>query len=137
MINPVLAIENWLRVLKPGGLLYLIVPDKRTTFDKKRLRTSLEHMILDYQRPCKKRDFEHYLDYSINVHGLQGTEALKDAEKLFVEDYSIHFHVFIPSDIKALLEWISEEVTPLKISEGPSMAPGDDEYHFLIEKTLT
>ena len=31
--NPLLALRNMLRVLKPGGILYLAIPDKRFTFD--------------------------------------------------------------------------------------------------------
>ncbi len=134
MPNPIAAIENWLRVTRTGGLLYLIVPDKRVIFDKNRMRTTLEHLILDYQQPSKKRDFEHFLDYAIHVHEKTGKAAIEEAQKLFDEDYSIHFHVFVPTDVKNLLQWISENVCPLKVIEGPCMAPKSDEFHFLIEK---
>ena len=134
MKNPILSIENWLRVLKPGGLLYLIVPDKRSIFDKTRVRTSLEHIILDYYQPSTERDFEHYLEYALHVHGNTQREALSDAEKLVKEDYSIHFHVFIPTDILNLLNWVDKNVTPLKIEEGPALSPGSDEFHFLLQK---
>jgi len=134
MPDPVGSLKNWLRVIKNGGLLYLIVPDKRAIFDKNRMRTTLEHLILDYEQPSLNRDFEHFLDYAIHVHGKEGQEAIDDARKLVAEDYSIHFHVFIPTDIVNLLEWVSENVSPLEIIEGPSMSPGSDEFHFLIKK---
>ena len=51
MRNPIAALENWFRVLKPAGLLYLVVPDKRVTFDRARSQTPLEHMLLDYYAP--------------------------------------------------------------------------------------
>ena len=40
MKNPIQAIENWLRVVKKGGKVYLVIPDKRASFDKMRVRTS-------------------------------------------------------------------------------------------------
>ena len=133
MRNPILAIEHWFRVLKPCALLYLVVPDKRMIFDTPRLRTSLEHLIIDYREPSAERDFEHYLDFAVFVNEKRGIAAIKEADRLLAEDYSIHFHVFIPSDVKELLEWFSENVSPIQILEGPAMAPGGDEFHFLLK----
>lgn len=42
--NPLVAIDDWHRTLKPGGLLYLVVPDRRFTFDHRRERTPLPHL---------------------------------------------------------------------------------------------
>ena len=130
--NPLGSLEQWCRVLVPGGLIYLIVPDKRAIFDHKRVRSTLPHVILDYYRPSSERDFEHYLDYAIHVHDKTGSEAIDEADRLLKTDYSIHFHVFIPSDIKAMLEWFSTHVRKIEIVEGPVMAPGSDEFHFLL-----
>lgn len=134
MKNPLGAVEAWTRVVKPGGLVYIIVPDKRITFDKQRVRTNLEHMILDYREPSNERDYEHFLDYATHVHDKSGIEAIAEADRLLAEDYSIHFHVFLPNDIKRLLVWFSENVRPIEIVEGPVKAPGSDEFHFLIRK---
>jgi SAM-dependent methyltransferase len=41
------AFRNAIRVLKPGGIFMLIVPDKRFTFDHLRPVTPLEHLIRD------------------------------------------------------------------------------------------
>ncbi len=135
MKNPLLSLENWIRVLKPGGSLYLIVPDKRMIFDKNRSRTSLEHLILDYLQPSEERDFEHFLDYAKNVHSKHGDLAIEEAQKLVRDDYSIHFHVFIPTDILKLLNWFDQNVARISIKEGPCLAPGSDEFHFLVEKS--
>ncbi|MBW8051172.1 MAG: methyltransferase domain-containing protein [Cytophagales bacterium] len=59
--NPIAAVENFLRVLKPGGILYLAVPDKRYTFDKDRPITSFEHLLKDYEEGpegVQKRAFQ-------------------------------------------------------------------------------
>lgn len=133
MKNPLGAIEAWCRVCKQNGLLYLIVPDKRAIFDKQRLRTTLEHLILDYQEPSDERDYEHFLDYAHFVHHKSGRDAIIEADRRVREDYSIHFHTFIPTDVKKLLEWFSEHVAAIRIAEGPCMSPGSDEFHLLIQ----
>jgi SAM-dependent methyltransferase len=46
--NPIRTLENFLRILKPEGVLYMAVPDKKYTFDKDRPVTSLEHVLQDY-----------------------------------------------------------------------------------------
>lgn len=41
--NPLGTIERFMQVLKPGGCLYMAVPDKRWTFDVDRPVTPLDH----------------------------------------------------------------------------------------------
>jgi SAM-dependent methyltransferase len=47
--NPMGAIQNFLRVLKVGGILYMGVPNKHYTFDRDRPLTTLDHLVKDYQ----------------------------------------------------------------------------------------
>ena len=131
--NPILGLKNWCRVVRPGGYIYLVVPDKRMTFDKQRVRTNLEHIVLDYTEPSSARDFEHYLDYARWVDKKEGNRALKLARELKAKDYSIHYHVFLPEDVQALLLWFKENVRAIQIVEGPCQAPGSDEFHFLLK----
>lgn len=132
MKNPLRALEHWTRVVKPGGKIYLIVPDKREIFDRGRVRTTLEHIIFDYRSPSDERDYEHFLDYAVHVHGKRGDDAIAEADRLRDTDYSIHFHVFIPTDIIRLIEWFSENVRPLEILEGPVKSPKSDEFHLML-----
>lgn len=135
MKNPIRALATWCRVVRNGGLLYLVVPDKRQTFDRFRVRTTLEHMILDYVSPSADRDYEHYLDYSTWVHGHRGMAALEDARQLHARDYSIHFHVFIPGDIMRLLDWFAVNVRRIQVVEGPRQSTGSEEFHVLVRVT--
>ncbi len=134
MRNPLGAIEQWIRVLRPGGFLYLIVPDKRTTFDRHRVRTTVPHMVLDFLEPSAARDFEHFVDYAMHVNHAPMDGVIDEARRLAAMDYSIHFHVFIPSDMSALVRWFGAHVRPVRLVEGPCMAPGSDEFHLLIRK---
>jgi SAM-dependent methyltransferase len=133
MSDPIGAILTWCRVLKPGGLLYLVLPDKRVTFDRARVRTTLEHMLLDHQRPSAERDFDHYLDYAVHVHRASGQPAIDEADRLLREGISIHYHVFLPSDVVGLVDWIAAHRQPLRLLEGPAWTRGGDEFHLLLE----
>lgn len=130
--NPILALHHWCRVTKRGGLVHLIAPDKRRTFDRARARTLQEHLILDYQRPSRERDYEHYLDYARNADHKVGREAIEHADRLIARDYSIHFHVFMPVDLVELVRWFSAHVRPISVVEGPVQAPQSDEFHLML-----
>ena len=43
--DPIAAIEEWLRVLVPGGIVFMIVPHKERTFDHAKSRTTLAELI--------------------------------------------------------------------------------------------
>ena len=43
--DPIKTLKEWLRVVKPNGYLFLIIPHKDRTFDKDRARTSLQELI--------------------------------------------------------------------------------------------
>jgi len=64
--NPIKAIYEWKRVLKKGGFIYCGVPDKRFTFDHKRNRTSLDHLIDDYKNNVNQKDKTHLIDFINN-----------------------------------------------------------------------
>lgn len=132
--NPIGALETWLRVVKPGGHVYLIVPDKRQTFDRARVRTTLEHLILDYRDPSAARDLEHFLEYALLVQKADGEGAVDLARRLADEDHSIHFHTFLPKDLLALVGWMDRHVTPAEVVGGPLMSADADEFHVLIRK---
>lgn len=46
--NPVKALLEWYRVVRPGGIIFMIVPHMERTFDKGRPRTLLFHLLEDY-----------------------------------------------------------------------------------------
>jgi len=43
--DPIKGIKEWIRVIKPGGYVFMIVPHKERTFDKIRKRTTLQELI--------------------------------------------------------------------------------------------
>lgn len=52
MPDPIKALIEWDRLIKPNGIIFMIIPHKERTFDKNKPRTPLKHLIEDYQN-CK------------------------------------------------------------------------------------
>lgn len=99
---PLKALRAWYDVLAPGGVLLLKVPDKRYTFDSKRARTPLDHLI---NGPCEPR--AHYADWVANV-GNRSADSPgfeRAVDDLMRQNYSIHFHVWIDEDVREILDF--------------------------------
>ena len=57
--NPIRVLLEWLRVLKPGGHLLLVLPEARRTWDRHRPVTRLEHLLDDFRRSTPETDRTH------------------------------------------------------------------------------
>lgn len=133
MKNPILALKNWATVVKPGGKIYLVVPDHRYIFDKNRPLTTVDHLLDDYWHPSEQRDFQHYLEYAELVDDCYGERILPHADELRVQGYSIHFHTFTPESFDDLLTEMNRSLLSFPCIEGPGVAREDKhEFHFLL-----
>lgn len=104
MTNPIKAILEWMRILKPGGMLWLKIPDKRKTFDINRKRTTLIHLIEDFENNVPVDDPTHIDDQNKNSCSPRN-----------VNHPYVHNHVWIPEDIIELFNYLSEKHAALKI----------------------
>ncbi len=95
--DPIGTIETHLGKLKPGGILFYAVPDKRFTFDFRRADTPLEHMIRDHEEGPERSRAEHYDEWSLLSVGSEAERsepgfeerALERALQLEAAGYSI------------------------------------------------
>jgi predicted SAM-dependent methyltransferase len=100
--DPIGTLRNLLRVVRPGGAVYLSVPDKRHMCD--RPATTLEHCVRDHEQGPAISRAQHYdevVRLGIKVQG-EAAIAAKVAE-LEHQDFRIHFHCWSQTDFLQLL----------------------------------
>lgn len=103
--DPLTALSTFLRVVRPGGVIYLAIPDKRFTFDVSREVTSIAHVLRDHLEGPQCSREEHYLDWVRKVNHKPESEVRAECEVLMKMQYSIHFHVWTLSGFASLLRY--------------------------------
>lgn len=111
--DPIGTIATHLGKLKPGGILFYTVPDKRYTFDFRRSVTSLEHIVRDADQGPEWSRSDHYREWCRFVHGKESTGTAEQANsadwikgkarELEEARYSIHMHVWTQAEFLQLI----------------------------------
>jgi SAM-dependent methyltransferase len=102
--DPIEALEQWLRVIRPGGVLFVSIPDARHTFDSPRARTAVSHLLRDHREGPAVSRREHYEEWARFNEGLPEDEVPGRVEQFAASDARHHFHVWELSGFLALLE---------------------------------
>ena len=90
---------EWIRVLKPGGLLLMVLPNKDGTFDHRRPVTPFAHLLADLQGGVGEDDLTH-LPEILSLHdlamdpGSADFEAFKARSMRNFENRGLHHHTF-------------------------------------------
>lgn len=135
---PARALLEFQRVLKPGGIVYLALPDKRSTFDRDRALTTVAHLIEEHQSAGAATSRRaHYLDWVEHVGEKLPPAAVEQrADELMARGYSIHFHVWRPDTfvdfLSAARATLGLELQLLEFAAAE--APGDTEFILLLGK---
>ena len=101
--DPISTLNNWFRVLRSGGILYLVVPDMRNNFDRRRNPTDLQHLLEDYKNGPELSREGHYLEWADLVEGCRPEHIQDRARQLQSQKYRIHFHAWTPTNFIAFL----------------------------------
>ncbi len=140
--NPLRGLVEMHRVLRPGGVLYVALPEPRITFDRKRELTSVEHVVAEFRDGTESTREAHYRDYVELAEPLNefvadgvatGPARVRELTDL---SYSIHFHVWRPDTFLEVITAARREagvvLEPLEFS---ACRPGlDDEFIFVFAK---
>jgi predicted SAM-dependent methyltransferase len=110
--NPIRALSNHFRVLKPDGILYLALPDKRYSFDCDRPSTTFEHLWRDFQEGPEWSRRQHVEEYVRLVQKVRApAEIEKGVARLLETDYSIHYHVWSEIEMIEFLASVRQRLT--------------------------
>lgn len=107
--NPLRALREWSRVLNTGGVMLVLVPDKRYGFDRRRPFTSFEHLEADFAANTQETDLSH-LDEVLSLHDLSLDPLAGSAEQFQqrcrqnASVRAMHHHVFSPELLGKMFE---------------------------------
>ncbi|MEO7412905.1 MAG: methyltransferase domain-containing protein [Opitutaceae bacterium] len=108
LANPLRALREWRRVVKPKGHLVLILPDPQRTFDHRRAITTLEHLRKDFADGTAENDLSH-VEEVLAKHDLHrdwragSPENFRQRALRNPENRCLHHHVFDLALIEAIL----------------------------------
>lgn len=97
---PIWGLSEFLRVVRPGGHVVLVLPDRRLTFDRHRAATSVEHLLSEHALGIREIDDVHLRDFLANVEG----DLDPSPEALRVRrERRIHAHCWTEPEFRELL----------------------------------
>jgi hypothetical protein len=136
------------RVLRPGGTVLILLPDRHRTFDRARRPTSLEHLVAEHEAGVTVVDDDHLEEFLTNAyedpavrHVIPDDAAQRSAFFDLHRRRSIHVHCWDQDEFVAVLahcigvlgqrwEFVDAVMTP---EEGP----GGMEFGFLLRRGAT
>ena len=115
--DPIGTILRHLEVLKPGGVLYMALPDKRFTFDKDRPETDFDHVMRDHVEGPQWSLEGHVHEYAALVMGGSPEQIELSKQSLLANNYSIHYHVWSGASLREFLDTFIARVKPPMVVE--------------------
>ena len=151
LANPIAALREFERVLRRGGRLVLVVPDRNRTFDSVREPTSLAHLLDDFGREVTEVDLEHISEFCEAIFGQPPIHpdavrelhnpARLDAERVNLHRRrTIHVHCWTPEEFavvlagglaRGLLSW---QLVDLYFFDDAGDQP-DNEFGLVLERS--
>ncbi|MDX3901162.1 MAG: methyltransferase domain-containing protein [Sphingobium sp.] len=106
------SIGNAIRVLRPGGVYIMAVPDMRFTFDHLRQPTPIPHFLKDMEDGGESTRLEAYEDFLRHVaipvfdDPLPESQIFEEAKRLCEAKHDIHVHAWTTHSLNEMLEAI-------------------------------
>lgn len=113
--NPVKALKEWQRIAVPRGLLILVLPNFRYTFDHRRQPTAVRHMLEDHEQNTPESDLSHLPEilekHDLSLDPAAGTpEEFRRRSLANFENRCLHHHVFDERNVHELLTVLGMDV---------------------------
>ncbi|MDR3566931.1 MAG: class I SAM-dependent methyltransferase [Syntrophobacteraceae bacterium] len=110
--NPLKALVEWVRVVKPGGYILLVLPNKTSNFDNKRSITSFSHILKDFENEITEYDLTH-MDEILRLHDLSEDPPARNLNNFKVrcldnfQNRGMHHHVFDMQLIERMFDYLN------------------------------
>lgn len=118
--NPVGALREWLRLLRPGGWFVMVLPHKSGCGDHRRPTTTLDHMVEDDRRGTGEDDMTHAEEVT-RLHDIDraltapSREALEERVRDNPRNRAMHHHVFTGRSALRLLDHAGLELRQAEV----------------------
>ena len=113
--DPIGYLHGLAKLLNPGGIIMLAVPDKRTTFDVRRPLTTLDHLLMDFYDQCSYPSIEHIVEFYRHVVEYETGKAVSIAEAFSFAKSNYeggaadpHCHVWDDATFQSQFSYLSE-----------------------------
>lgn len=146
LANPLAMLVDIHRVMCPGALLVLLIPDRHKTFDRDRAPTPVSHLIDEYYEDVREVDDAHILDFLIGTRETRSEDGALNESTFEVTPEeiglhrrrSVHAHVWDADEFVQLMEVAANELG-LQWDVVDTMPPGaegtyGDEFGWVLSK---
>jgi SAM-dependent methyltransferase len=139
--NTIRTLNEWLRVLKPGGIMFTVLPHAERTIDRYRAVTTLEHHLEDFAQGIDQTDRSHFEEMKAGWLQLPGDPEEGAANyrrewgaELWDWDFRIkhsvlHYHVWTQDEIVRLYQHLG-----LKIVSVAEIAPEREDRFIVVAR---
>ncbi|MDX2129837.1 MAG: methyltransferase domain-containing protein [Chloroherpetonaceae bacterium] len=109
--NPIKALREWIRVVKPQGAILVAVPNKDYCFDHRRPVTSFHHLLQDEAANMPETDMTH-LEEILSLHDLSRDPLAGDFASFKARSEAnftyrgLHHHIFDMGLMKELFNYL-------------------------------
>jgi SAM-dependent methyltransferase len=133
--DPIGALKELVRAVRPGGVVYASVPDVGNPLDRSRTVTSIEHLVADHERRKERldEDLAHYREAITSAHPEMTGATLEGLirERTAMAE-SIHFHTFDEQSFRWLIGRVADDV---EVEQFLRSRVGDwDEYIAILRR---
>ena len=101
--DPIGALRNLLRVVRADGIVFLTLPDARQSWDARRPRTTIEHLLRDHNEGPLWSRRGHYEEWARYIEGVAEDQIPARADEFARDQAKHHFHVWDLADFLALI----------------------------------
>ena len=107
--DPLGAIREALRIIRPGGIFMFAIPDKRYIFDHPRPVTSWSHLLEDLETGGEPTRYEAYHECERYLGSLP-EEKIDGRVKLHMRARAdVHFHTWTTETFVHMVEWACQQ----------------------------